>query len=58
MSLIFFPAEASCPAWNELEQAMVSVHSVVHGFVDFSKVSDGVFVFQNKIHSFLDLSLF
>ena len=54
MSLIFFPAEASCPAWDELEQAMVSVHSVVHGFVDFSKVSDGVFVFQNKIHWFLD----
>ena len=50
MSLIFFPAEASCPAWVELEQAMVSVHSVVNGFVDFSKVSDGVFVFQNKIH--------
>ncbi|XP_027038423.1 roquin-1-like [Pocillopora damicornis] len=29
--------EASCPAWDELEQAMVSVHSVVHGFVNFSK---------------------
>lgn len=30
--------EASCPEWSELEQAMTSVHSVVHGLVKFSKV--------------------
>ena len=53
MSLIFFPAEASCPAWDELEQAMVSVHSVVHGFVDFSKVSMVFLFFKIKSTHFL-----
>ncbi|CAH3037646.1 unnamed protein product [Pocillopora meandrina] len=37
LSQIDASPEASCPAWDELEQAMVSVHSVVHGLVDFSK---------------------
>ena len=30
--------EALCPDWSELEQAMASVHTVVHGLVKFSKV--------------------
>lgn len=30
--------EALCPDWSDLEQAMASVHTVVHGLVKFSKV--------------------
>lgn len=30
--------EAVCPDWSDLEQAMASVHTVVHGLVKFSKV--------------------
>ena len=48
--LIVF-TEAKCPEWSELEQAMISVHCVVHGLVDFSKVSVGVFVKRKPILS-------
>ena len=49
-----FP-EATCPEWNELEQAMTSVHSVVNGLVDFSKVGG---VLSNKVvHSVMYLTL-
>ena len=49
-----FP-EATCPEWNELEQAMTSVHSVVNGLVDFSKVGG---VVSNKfVHSVMYLTL-
>ncbi|KAL9988510.1 hypothetical protein ACROYT_G002964 [Oculina patagonica] len=37
LSQIDASPEATCPEWNELEQAMTSVHSVVNGLVDFSK---------------------
>lgn len=38
--------EATCPEWKELEQAMTSVHSVVNGLVDFSKVGTVVLNLQ------------
>lgn len=47
-------AEATCPEWKELEQAMTSVHSVVNGLVDFSKVGAAV---RNKVKPLLLCSL-
>ncbi|XP_074614028.1 roquin-1-like isoform X2 [Acropora palmata] len=38
LSQIDASPEALCPDWSELEQAMASVHTVVHGLVKFSKV--------------------
>lgn len=37
LSQIDASPEAACPSWDELEQAMTAVHSVVHGLVKFSK---------------------
>ncbi|XP_020620547.1 roquin-1-like [Orbicella faveolata] len=37
LSQIDASTEAACPEWNELEQAMSSVYSVVQGLVDFLK---------------------
>ena len=42
--------EATCPEWKELEQAMTSVHSVVNGLVDFSKV--GAVALNLQLYSF------
>ena len=46
----FSSTEATCPEWKELEQAMTSVHSVVNGLVDFSKV--GAVALNLQLYSF------
>lgn len=45
--------EATCPEWKELEEAMTSVHSVVNGLVDFSKV--GAVVLNLQLYSFCNV---